>query len=53
VDVASKLGVPQSYVSNYESGERRLDILELRDVCDVLRITLPTFIRRLEKGLRG
>ncbi len=53
VGVATKLGVPQSYVSNYESGERRLDILELRAVCGVLRITLPTFIRRLEKGLRG
>ena len=53
VDVAMKLGVPQSYVSNYESGERRLDVLELRAVCGVLQITLPTFIRRLEKALRS
>jgi len=52
VDVAAKLGVPQSYVSNYESGERRLDILELREVCEVLGITLPVFIKRLEQRLR-
>jgi transcriptional regulator with XRE-family HTH domain len=52
VDVAAKLNVPQSFVSNYESGERRLDILELRDVCDALSITLPEFIKRLEQKLR-
>ena len=52
-DVAAKLGVPQSFVSNYESGERRLDILELREVCEVLGITLPTFIKRLEQALRS
>ena len=53
VDVAAKLGVPQSYVSNYESGERRLDILELRNLCDALGITLPNFAKRLERQLRG
>ena len=52
MDVAAKLGVPQSFVSNYESGERRLDILELREVCEVVRITLPNFIKRLEQSLR-
>ncbi len=34
-DVARKLGKPQSFVSNYESGERRLDLLELQAVCEV------------------
>jgi transcriptional regulator with XRE-family HTH domain len=53
VDVAAKLGVPQSFVSNYESGERRLDILELRDVCDALDVTLPDFIKRLEGNLKS
>jgi len=32
LDLAEKLGQPQSYVSKYESGERRLDLLELRQV---------------------
>jgi transcriptional regulator with XRE-family HTH domain len=50
-DVAQRLGQPQSFVSKYESGERRLDILELREVCQVLGIPLPEFIRRLEEAL--
>ena len=51
-DVAQRLGQPQSFVSKYESGERRLDILELHEVCQVIGILLPEFIRRLEQALR-
>ena len=50
---AAKLGVPQSFVSNYESGERRLDILELREVCGVLGTTLPNFVKMLEEQLKS
>jgi len=52
MDVAHRLGQPQSFVSKYESGERRLDILELREVCQAIGILLPEFIRRLEQALR-
>ena len=31
-DVAGRLGEPQSFVSKYESGERRLDLVELEQV---------------------
>ena len=51
VDLAARLGQPQSYVSKYESGERRLDLLELRQVCKALGICLEVFIRRLESAL--
>ena len=51
-DVAERLGRPQSFVSKYESGERRLDILELYDVCEVLETTLSNFIRTLESLLK-
>ena len=51
VDLADRLGQPQSYVSKYESGERRLDLLELRQVCNVLGISLEAFIRRLDSAL--
>jgi transcriptional regulator with XRE-family HTH domain len=51
VDIAKILGVPQSYVSKYESGERRLDPLELRAVCNAAGVNLTSFARRLEKLL--
>jgi transcriptional regulator with XRE-family HTH domain len=47
-DVAAKLGKPQSFVSNYESGERRLDLLELQGLCEVLGIGLVDFTKRYE-----
>jgi transcriptional regulator with XRE-family HTH domain len=52
VDVANALGKPQAFVSFYESGVRRLDLLELRQICGVLGISLIDLVRRFEKSLR-
>ena len=46
IDVAERLGYPQSFVSKYESGERRLDLLELENVCTACNSDLRTFIDR-------
>jgi transcriptional regulator with XRE-family HTH domain len=51
VDLAEALGEPQSYVSRYESGERRLDLLELREVCNALKLPIAEFVRRFEKDV--
>ncbi len=51
-DLARQLGEPQSFVSKYESGERRLDVLELRRICAVLDFPLVEFVRRLERDDR-
>lgn len=51
-DLAERLGLPQSFVSKYESGERRLDVIELRRVCQALGITLADFVRRFEESFR-
>ena len=51
VDLADRLGQPQSYVSKYETGERRLDILELKQVCNSLGISLEAFVRQLESAI--
>ena len=51
VDLAERLGQPQSFVSKYESGERRLDILELRSLCKAVGITLEQFVAKLEQRL--
>lgn len=50
-DVAARIGVPQSFVSKYESGERRLDIVELRALCAALGVSLSDFVDRLEKKI--
>jgi transcriptional regulator with XRE-family HTH domain len=50
-EIAQRLGQPQSFVSKYESGERRLDVLELREVCAVVGVSLADFVRRLEQTL--
>jgi len=51
VDLANRLGQPQSFVSKYESGERRLDVLELRRICEALGVSLVAFARRFEDSL--
>jgi transcriptional regulator with XRE-family HTH domain len=44
--VAGKIGQTQSYVSKYESGEQRLDLIELEAVCNAVEISLPDFVGR-------
>lgn len=51
-DLAKKLHTPQSFISKYESGERRLDVIELRQVCQALQISLQEFIRKFEAELK-
>lgn len=51
VDLAKRLGRPQSFVSKYESGEKNLDFLEVREVCEALGIPLVELVRRFERVL--
>lgn len=48
--LAEKLNKPQSFVSKFESGERRLDLIEFLDVAEVLQFDVCEFINRLEQG---
>ena len=50
LDVAERLNVPQSFVSKYESGERRLDLLELEQVCEACGTSLSAFLARYEQN---
>lgn len=36
-ELAARLGKPQSFVSSYESGQRRVDVLELVAIAGALR----------------
>ena len=42
--VAMKLGKPQSYISKCETGERRVDIIELVEFAEVYKKSLSFFI---------
>ncbi len=52
-ELATRLGVPQSFVSKVESGERRIDIVELRRICVALECTLEHVIALFERKLVG
>lgn len=45
-EVARIIGQTQSYVSKYEQGEQRLDLLELEAVCRAVGVPLTEFVRR-------
>ena len=44
VQLSEKLNVPQSFVSKYERGERRLDVTEFIEIADLLKIDTNQFI---------
>jgi transcriptional regulator with XRE-family HTH domain len=50
-DLAAALGRSQSWVSDYEAGQRRLDLVEIREVCAATGITLRQLVNRFEKAL--
>lgn len=50
-ELADLLNVPQSFVSKIESGERRIDIIELRDICKCLDTNIIEFVTELEKRI--
>ncbi|MGA2094108.1 MAG: helix-turn-helix transcriptional regulator [Sedimentisphaerales bacterium] len=47
-EVAAKLRRPQSFVSKYESGERRLDVVEFLEVAAALGTNGESILRELE-----
>ena len=50
-DLAELLGHSQATVSNVERGERRLDVIELRDWLDALDEKFPNFTTKLDEEL--
>ena len=46
-ELAAHIKRDQTFVSKYETGERMLDVLELREICKALGVPMEKFIRRL------
>jgi len=51
--VAERLGTTQSAVSKWERAERRIDIVELRQFCRAIGITLGEFVAAMESAIEA
>jgi len=51
-EVADRLGQTQSFVSKYERGERRLDLVETHAICDALRLSFPEFVADFIRAIK-
>ena len=51
--LAKRIGESQSFVSKCERGERRMDLIEVREFCRALKINFIEFVRELDGALRG
>lgn len=50
--LSQKLGHPQSYVSKYESGQRKLTLIEVREIALCCGVSLFDFVNLLEQELK-
>lgn len=46
--LADRLGRPQTFVSKYERGERRLDIVEFLEITESLRADAHEILRQVQ-----
>lgn len=51
--LADKIGSDQTFISKIEIGERRVDIIELKYICDALDIELVEFIKQVELKIKS
>jgi len=50
-ELASRLKETQTFISKCERGERRLDIIEVREFCFAIGIKFTDFVNQLESKL--
>lgn len=51
-DLGKRIAAHQSYVSRYERGERRLDLVELEAICNACGVKLSAFVAAYEQDQR-
>jgi transcriptional regulator with XRE-family HTH domain len=53
VQLAKRLKQSQSFVSKMERGDRRLDVVQLRTICQIYGSSLLEFVTQLETELNS
>lgn len=53
LQVAERIDRPQSFVAKYETGERRLDLVELVEIAAVLKMDLSALVARVANAVAG
>jgi transcriptional regulator with XRE-family HTH domain len=51
--VARSIGRPQSYISNIESGQHRLDIVELIQLAEAMRFDSGAFVKKAHQDIKS
>ncbi len=51
--LADRLGKPQSFISKYEGGERRIDVIEFIAIAEALNMDPSRAIRDVRSKYRG
>jgi transcriptional regulator with XRE-family HTH domain len=52
-ELAERLGVRQQFVSKYETGERRLDVGAVLEICNALELSFVDFATALARDEAG
>lgn len=52
VELGAKLRCTQSFVSKCERGERRIDVVELRQWCKALGVSFTAFAQQLDDAMK-
>ena len=53
LELASLLGMDQSYVSKYENFIRKIDCIELFDICNVLELSIQEIFMKIQEEMEN
>jgi transcriptional regulator with XRE-family HTH domain len=52
VELATRLKQTQTFISKCERGQRRIDVIEMRQICKALKLDFGSFIKKLDAALK-
>jgi len=52
-DLALRLNKPQSFVSSFENGQRRVDLLEFLKICDAIGVGAENLFKQVKEAIKS